>query len=180
MNHDLPFAFAQIPPGFRVLHDRQTPLLELVHRGIDVAGDIVTQVFAHETHEVVAGITDMILGLVLVPLHAHIAVDCIQTLRDRAAALDVRLFDADNLQVPPPVPGFVSSATAGHAAADNENIRIDENRLASTKQPHLDHPLLELIGSQCGQSVRDIKRFRLVRKLLGFHGLLDRRRVVGG
>ena len=101
-----------------------------------MAGDVITQVFAHETHEVVAGITDMILGLVLVPLHAHVAVNCIQTLGDRTAALDVRLFDADNLQVPPPVPGFVCSPTAGHTAADNENIGINENSLASTKQSH--------------------------------------------
>ncbi len=136
VNHDLPFAFALIAPRFRVPHDRQAPLLELVHRGVDVPGDVVTQIFAHEPHEVVAGIADMVLGLVLVPLHAHVAVDGIEALRDRAAALDVGLFDADNLQVASPVPGFVGRTAASHAAADDEDIRIDKNRFPAREQAH--------------------------------------------
>ena len=32
VNHDLPTAFTQILPRFRVLHDRQAPVLELMHR----------------------------------------------------------------------------------------------------------------------------------------------------
>jgi hypothetical protein len=78
----------------------------------------------------------MVLGLVLIPLHAHVAVDGIQALRDRAAALDIRLFDADNLQVASPVPGFVCRPAASHAAADDEDVRIDENRFSFTEQAH--------------------------------------------
>jgi hypothetical protein len=59
-------------------------------------GDVVAQVLPHEPHKVVSGVADMVLGLVLVPLHAHVAVDRIQALRDGAAALDIRLFNTDD------------------------------------------------------------------------------------
>jgi hypothetical protein len=59
--------------------------------------DIVTQILANQTHEVISCVTDMVFGSILVPLHAHVAVDRIQALCDRAAALDVRFFDADDL-----------------------------------------------------------------------------------
>ena len=59
--------------------------------------DIVAQILSHQSHEVVPRVADMVLGLVLVPLHAHVAIDRIQALRDGAAALDVRLLDDDNL-----------------------------------------------------------------------------------
>jgi hypothetical protein len=68
-----------------------------VHRGVDVAGDVVTQVLAHEAHQVVARIANVVLGLVLVPLHAHVAVDGIKTLGNGAAALDVGFLDAYDL-----------------------------------------------------------------------------------
>ncbi len=97
VNHDLPLAFAQIPPGFRVFHDGQAPLLELVHRRVDVAGNVVPQILPHQPHEIVPGVADMVLGLILVPLHAHVAIDCIQALSDSAASLNICLFDADNL-----------------------------------------------------------------------------------
>ena len=97
VDHDLPFAFALVPPGFRVPHDREAPLLELVHRGVDMPGDVVAQILPHQTHEIVAGVADMVFGLILVPLHTHVTVDGIQALRHRAAALDVRFLDADNL-----------------------------------------------------------------------------------
>ncbi len=60
-------------------------------------GDVVAQILAHEAHEVVARIADMILGLVLVPLHAHVAIDGVEALGDGAAALDVRLLHAHDL-----------------------------------------------------------------------------------
>ena len=47
VDHDLPLALALVAPGFRVPHDGQAPLLELVHRGVHVPRDIVAQVFAH-------------------------------------------------------------------------------------------------------------------------------------
>ena len=136
VDHDLPFAFAQIPPGFRVLHHRKAPLFELVHRGVHVPRDVVAQIFAHQPHQVVARVADMVLGLVFVPLHAHVAVDRIQALRHRAAALDVGFLDADDLQVASPIPGFVGGPTARHATADDENIRIDKNRFPTREETH--------------------------------------------
>ncbi len=94
-----------------------------------MAGDVVAEVLAHQTHEVVAGIADVVLGLVLVPLHAHVAVDGVEPLRDGAAALDVGLLDADDLEIATPVAGFVRGAAPGHAAADDENVGIDEDGL---------------------------------------------------
>src|SRR5262245_36612207 len=143
VNHDLPFALALVPPGFRVPHHGETPLLELVNCGVHVAGDIVAQILPHQTHEVVPGVADMVLWLVLVPLHAHVAVDRVKALRDGAAALDVRLLDAHNLQVAPPIPGFVCGPAASHAAADDEDIRIHEHRFFSAcEQAHYTKPCL--------------------------------------
>ena len=96
-----------------------------------MAGDIVAQILPHQTHEVIACVADMVFGLVLVPLHAHVAVDRIQALRDRAAALDVRFLDANNLQVATPVAGFVRGSAAAHAATDDEDIRIHEHSLTA-------------------------------------------------
>ena len=76
-----------------------------------MAGDVVAQIFAHETHEVVARVAHMVLGLVLVPLHAHVAVDRVQALSHRAAALDVRLLDDDNLRSRPQ---YLDSYAAPH------------------------------------------------------------------
>src|SRR5262249_32632937 len=134
VDHDLPFAFALIPPGFGVAHDRQTPFLEFVHRGIDVASDVVAQIFAHHAHQIVARVADMVLGLIFIPMHAHVAVDRIESLGDRAAALDVGFFDAHDFQIAAPVSGLVGGAAAAHAAADDENVGIDEHRLAATHQ----------------------------------------------
>src|ERR1041385_4109986 len=46
VDHDLPLAFALIPPGGGIAHDRQTPFFELVYGGIDVAGNVVAEIFA--------------------------------------------------------------------------------------------------------------------------------------
>ena len=85
---------------------------------------------------VVARVADVVLRLVLVPLHAHVAVDRVQALRNRAAALDVRLLDADDLEIASPVPGFVRGAAAGHAAADDEDIGIHEDRFPPVEESH--------------------------------------------
>ena len=99
-------------------------------------GDVEAEVLPHQAHKVVPGVADMVLGLVLVPLHAHVAVDCIQALGDGAAALDVRLLDADHLEVASPIAGFVRSPAAGHATADDQDVRVHENRLAAGEQTH--------------------------------------------
>ena len=91
-----------------------------------MAGDVVDQVLSHETHQVTACVAHEVFGLVLAPLHAHVAVDRRQALRHGAAALDVGLFDEDDLQVPSPVARFVSGAAAAKAAAYDEDVGIDE------------------------------------------------------
>src|SRR6266850_5667978 len=112
--------------------------------------DVVAQVLAHQAHEVVAGIADMVLGLVLAPLHAHVAVDRVETLGDGAAALDVRFLDADDLQVASPVARFVGRAAAGHAAADDEDVRVDEYGFPAAEQPHQPSPRLSCSGRSAG------------------------------
>jgi len=102
-----------------------------MHRAIDVAGNVVAQVLAHQTHQVVAGVADMVFGLILVPLHAHIAVDRIQALGNGAASLDIGLLDADDLQVAPPISGLVGGATTGHATANDEDVTIHMNCLSA-------------------------------------------------
>ena len=87
---------------------------------------VVGEVFPHHAHEVVAGITHMVLGLVLVPLHAHVAVDGIETLRHGPGAVDVRLFGDDDLEVPTPVARFIGGTGAAHAAANDQDIAILE------------------------------------------------------
>jgi hypothetical protein len=146
VNHDLPLAFALIPPGLRVSHDRKAPLLEFVHGGVDVAGDVVAQIFPHQPHEIVARVADMVLGLVLAPLHAHVAIDRVKPLSDGAAALDIRLFDADDLEIAAPVAGFVCGAAAGHAAADDKDVGIHENRFSAREQSHQTTPCFNLPG----------------------------------
>src|SRR5262249_47085235 len=139
VDHDLPFAFALISPGFRVPHDGETPLLELVDRGVDVSSDIVAQILPDQTHEVVARVADMVFGPIFVPLHAHVTVDRIQALCDCAAALDVRFFHAYDLEVAAPVPGFVSGPAPAHAAADDKDVRIYEHGPSSA---HYTNPCL--------------------------------------
>ena len=125
MNHDLPFALAQIAAGFGVLHDRKAPFLEFMDGRIDVAGNVVAEILAHQSHQVIAGVAHMVFRLVLVPLHAHVAVDGIEALGDRSAALDIGFLDADNLEVAAPVARLVGGAAAGHAATDDKDIGFD-------------------------------------------------------
>src|SRR4029077_8621684 len=132
---DLPPGFALIPPGLGVAHNGQAPFLEFVDRGVDVPGDVVAQIFTHQSHQVVARIADMVFGLIFVPMHAHVAVDRIKPLGDRAAALDIGFFDADDFQIAPPVSGLIGGAAAAHAAADDEDVGVYEYGLAATHQP---------------------------------------------
>src|SRR5438445_13591344 len=92
----------------------------------------------------------MVLGLVLAPLHAHVAVDGVETLGDGAAALDVRLLDADDLQVASPVPGFVGRPATGHPAADDEAVRIDEYGFPAPEQAHHTTPRVSCSGRSAG------------------------------
>src|SRR5438552_14138148 len=78
----------------------------------------------------------MVLGLVLAPLHAHVAVDGVEALGDGAAPLDVRFLDADDLQVASPVARFVGGAATRHAAADDEDVGVDEYGFPAAEQTH--------------------------------------------
>ena len=122
MNHDLPTPFTQITPGFRVLHDRQAPLFELMHRGVNVTCHVKQQVFPHHPHQVDAGVTDMILRLVLAPAGAHVTVDGVQPLSDRTGAVDIGLLGNDNLFVLTPEPGLPCGTRAAQTCTDDQNI----------------------------------------------------------
>jgi hypothetical protein len=122
VNHDLPSPFTQIAPGFRVLHDRQAPLLELMHRRVHVARHIEQQVFPHQPHQVDARIAHMVFGIIFAPARAHIAVDRVQTLGDRTRAIDIRLLGNHDLLVLAPESRFPCGAAAAKARADDQNV----------------------------------------------------------
>ena len=124
MNHDLPSPFTQIAPGFRVPHDGQAPLFELVHRGVDVTGHIEQQVFAHQPHQVDARVADMVLRIIFAPSGAHVAVDGVQALSDRAGAIDIGLLGNDDLLVLPPEPGLPGGAGAAETCTDDQDIDV--------------------------------------------------------
>ena len=124
MNHDLPSPLTQIAPGFRVLHDGQAPLFELVHRGVDVTGHIEQQVFAHQSHQIDTSVADMVLRFIFAPPGPHVAVDGIQTLRDRAGAIDIRFLGYNDLLVLAPKPGLPGGTAAAEACADDQDIDV--------------------------------------------------------
>ena len=136
VNHDLPLAFPQVAASLLVSHDRQTPLLELVNRGVDMPRDIVDEILPHQAHEITAGVAHVIFRLVLAPLHAHVAIDGRKTVCNGAASFDVRLFDQDDLEVASPISGFVSGPAAAKATADDENVRIDKYGFSGRKERH--------------------------------------------
>ena len=123
----MPFTFALVASGLRVAHQRQAPFFKLVYRGIDVARHIVSQIFAHHTHQVVARVTHMVFGLVFVPLHTHVAVDCVQTLRNRTTSINIGFLGNDDPQIAPPVTSFISSTGSTHATTDDEDIAFFKN-----------------------------------------------------
>ncbi len=124
MNHDLPSPFTQIAPGVRVLHDGQAPLFELVHGGVNVAGHVEQQVFAHQPHQVDASVADMVLRIVFAPPGAHVAVDGVQALGDRAGAIDIGLLGNDDLLLLAPEPGLPCGTGAAKACADDQDIDV--------------------------------------------------------
>ncbi len=115
-----------------------------------MAGDVVTQILSHETHEIVARVAHVILGLVLIPLHTHVAVDGVEALSNGAAALDVRLLDADDLEIAAPVARLVGRAAAGHAAADHKDVGIDEYGLPFREQAHQLAPSSAFLAPRTG------------------------------
>src|SRR5439155_5001701 len=76
--------------------------------------------------------------------------DRVEALRDGAAPLDVRLLDADDLEIATPVTRFVRRPRAGHAAADDEDVRIDVDRLPSAEKSHYTSPSLKRLLASVG------------------------------
>ena len=150
VDHDLPLSFALVTTSFRIAHHWQTPLVKLMYGGIDVPSDVVAEVFTYETHKVVPGVAHVILGLILVPLHAHVGIDGVQPLGDRTTALDVRLLYTNDFQVSAPVTRFISGSATCHAPADDEDVRIDELRFSSREQAHQRNPLPRLSIESAG------------------------------
>ena len=105
-------------------------------RAVDMAGDVVDQVLAHQPHQVAARVADEVLRLIFVPAHAHVAVDRRQAVGDGAAALDVGLFDQGDLQIAAPVSRFVGGAAAAEAAADDEDVGVDDVGFLGGEQAH--------------------------------------------
>ena len=71
----------------------------------------------------------MILGLVFIPLHAHVAVDRVKTLRHCTTAVDVGFFRDDDPHVAAPVPSLVGGTRAAHTAAHDQNVAFVKNGL---------------------------------------------------
>ena len=142
VNHDLPSPFTQIAPGFRVLHDGQAPLFELVHRGVDVTGHVEQQVFAHQPHQVDTSVADMVLRLILAPPGAHVAVDGVQALGDRAGAIDIGLLGNDDLLVLPPEPRLPGGAACRRGPHRRPEYRCRLRR--SFCRPSVIHAFLQL------------------------------------
>ena len=92
-----------------------------------MARHVVSEVFTHHPHQIVTRIAYVILGLVFVPLHAHVAVDGVKPLRDGTTAVDVGFFRHHDLHVAAPVSGFVGSTRAAHASPDDEDVAIFKN-----------------------------------------------------
>ena len=89
-----------------------------------MTGHVEQKVFADHAHQVDAGIANVIFRIILAPARAHVAVDRVQTLRDRAGAVDIGLLGNDNLLVLSPEPCFPSGTRATKACADNKDVDI--------------------------------------------------------
>ncbi len=90
-----------------------------------MARHVVDQVLARQSHEVIAHVPDEVFGLVLPPAHPHVAVDRAEALGNRAAPLDRRLLDQDDLEVPAPVARVEGSAAAGEPPSDDQKVAVD-------------------------------------------------------
>ena len=87
-----------------------------------MTGHVEQQVFPHQPHQVDASVADMVLGIVLAPAGAHVAVDGVQALGDRAGAIDVGLLGNDDLLVLAPEPGFPGGTRAAKTRTDDQDV----------------------------------------------------------
>jgi hypothetical protein len=87
-----------------------------------LSADVEQQVLAHHPHQVDAGVADMVFRLVLAPARAHVAVDGVQALGDRARAIDIGLFGDDDLLVLTPESRLPGGAGAAQARTDDQDV----------------------------------------------------------
>ena len=128
VDHELPAAFMNVL-ALLVFPDRQAPLLEQVHGGVHVAGDVGHQVFAGDAHQVVAHVVHVVLDGVVAVLQAHVLVDGRKAHGHGAGTVHGGLVHQRDLQAVllGPVGRFDSRAAGGHAAAQNQQIGFDGN-----------------------------------------------------
>lgn len=89
-----------------------------------MTGHIEQQVFAHQPHQIDAGVADMVLRFIFAPPRPHVAVDGVQTLGDRAGAIDIGLLGNNDLLVLTPEPCLPGGTAAAEACTDNQNIDV--------------------------------------------------------
>jgi len=73
-DHELPAPLVDVA-ALLVLPDRQPPLLEQVHRAVDVAGDVGDEVVSRDAHQVVANVGHVVIDGVLTILEPDVLVD---------------------------------------------------------------------------------------------------------
>ena len=89
-----------------------------------MAADIIAQIFADQSHQIVSLIAYIVFRFVLSPAHAHVAIDGIKPLSNCAASLNISFFDHDNLFISAPVAGLISRAATAKSATNDEYIRV--------------------------------------------------------
>ena len=152
VDHDLPAAgahrLAALDQGLALVAGlfphRQAPLLEVVHRVVDVPADVVHQVLADDAHQVAAHVAHVVGGVVL----AHIGVDRGQALGHGAGAVHGGFVDQLDLQVDAFLAGLLQPAgdlerraAAGHAAADQQDVDLFLDHLGVAEFAHGDAPV---------------------------------------
>ncbi len=124
VNGNLPAANALVLTVF-LLPDGQAPLFQQVDRVVNVAANIIDQVFAGQPHHIVDHVVDEVLGGVPAIALAHVAVDGREALAGCAAALDDRLFCQHDALVAGPVFRLEGCAAARHSSANNQDVAIN-------------------------------------------------------
>ncbi len=132
VDHNLPAAAPLIrtdPEGvvFAFRPDRQTPLLEQVHGGVDVPGDVVNEVVAGDTHQVIPHVLHVVHHGVLIVAQADIQVDGREALSNGTAPVHGGFVNQGHFQpvLFRPVRRFHRRTAGRHAATDDQEISGD-------------------------------------------------------
>jgi hypothetical protein len=127
VDHDLPTALTDVLAVF-IGPDGQAPFFEQMHGRVDVAGDVEDQVVTGDAHQVLADVANVVFASVLVVAVANILVDGGKAHGHGAGAGGHSLVNQGNLQAIflGPVGSLYSGATGAHAAAADQEVRIDD------------------------------------------------------